>query len=172
MGLVCPIKPRDFVSGPTPNETNETHFRYKICVFSYAQCLICTIPRYDFCPCRGTPMRPNRDTMSHPIHRLPCPCRAKRTTASSGEPECVLTRPRPSCNKARWSSAPPPASPPSALRRRSVLRGRQNRFGAGVPYLQRQPRLSLKPERLPRGGPKPDLGLDEAQEGILPKTQP
>ena len=52
------------------------------------------------------------------------------------------------------------------------LKGRQNRFAAGVPYLQRQPHLPLKPERLPRGGPKPDLGLDGAQEGILPKTQP
>ena len=52
------------------------------------------------------------------------------------------------------------------------LRGRQNRFAAGVPYLQRQPHLPLKPERLPRGGPKPYLGLDGAQEGILPKTQP
>ena len=72
----------------------------------------CTLPRYDFRPCRGTPMRPKRDTKSHPLDRLSCSCRAKRTMASSRERECELTRPRPSCNKARWSSAPPWASIP------------------------------------------------------------
>ena len=29
MGLMCPIKTRHFVAGPTTNETNETHCRYK-----------------------------------------------------------------------------------------------------------------------------------------------
>ena len=36
MAPVCPIKPRHFVAGPTPNETDGTHCRYKQCVFSYA----------------------------------------------------------------------------------------------------------------------------------------
>ena len=79
MAQACPIKSRHFVAGPTPNETNETHCRYKKCVFSYDQCLICTLPRYDFCPCRGYTVRRNRDTMSHPIHRLAYSCRPKRT---------------------------------------------------------------------------------------------
>ena len=32
-----------------------------------------------FWPCRGTHLRRNRHTMSHPIHRLPYSCRPKRT---------------------------------------------------------------------------------------------
>ena len=34
----CPIKLRHFVAGPTPNETNRTHFRYNTCVSSYDEC--------------------------------------------------------------------------------------------------------------------------------------
>ena len=30
-----------------PNETNETHYRYGECVFSYDECPICTLSRYD-----------------------------------------------------------------------------------------------------------------------------
>ncbi len=50
---VCPIKPRHFVAGTAPNETNGTHYRYKTCVLSYDECPICTLSRYDCCPCRS-----------------------------------------------------------------------------------------------------------------------
>ena len=50
MAPLCPIRPRHFVAGPTPNETNETTCRYKTCIFSYDKCLICTLSGYDFCP--------------------------------------------------------------------------------------------------------------------------
>ena len=73
---LCPIRPRHFVAGPTPNETNETTCRYKKCVFSYNECLMCTLSRYDFCPHRdtkwyqsGTP-RPT-DIFGLPLHPLP-----------------------------------------------------------------------------------------------------
>ena len=46
MALVCLTKPHHSVAGPTPNETNETHCRYKTCVFSYDECLIPTLSRY------------------------------------------------------------------------------------------------------------------------------
>ena len=36
-----------FRSGIYPNETNETHYRYGECVFSYDECPICTLSRYD-----------------------------------------------------------------------------------------------------------------------------
>ena len=42
-----PLRPRHFVAGPTPNETNETHCKYEQCVFSYDECPICTPSRYD-----------------------------------------------------------------------------------------------------------------------------
>ena len=50
---VCPIKPRHFVAGPASNETNGTHYRYKTCVLSYDEYPICTLYRYDVCPCRS-----------------------------------------------------------------------------------------------------------------------
>ena len=36
-----------FRSGIYPNETHETHYRYGECVFSYDECPICTLSRYD-----------------------------------------------------------------------------------------------------------------------------
>ncbi len=47
MGPVCLMKTRHSVAGSVPNETNETHLRYKKYVLSYDQCLIPTLSRYD-----------------------------------------------------------------------------------------------------------------------------
>ena len=46
VALVCLTKPHHSVAGPTPNETNETHCRYRKCVFSYDECLIPALSRY------------------------------------------------------------------------------------------------------------------------------
>ena len=72
----CPIILRHFVAGTTPNETDGTQYRYKKCVLSYDSCPILHPPRYDFRPCRGTPITPKRGTMSHPT--VSCPPKQSR----------------------------------------------------------------------------------------------
>ena len=97
MILVCPIRSRNFVAGPAPNETNEITCRYRKCVFSYDECLMRTPSRYDFCPCRDTNWSQSRtptptDIFRLPLHPLPATLESAQLYAPALRPSPTIGR--------------------------------------------------------------------------------